>query len=428
MRIRVHCDSEPLRRALTELVREAGHEVADRGEDLRVVVGGLAEPVGPTPALWLLPPAERPRDRDPVRSLRQVLAAGGVAVWPEPLEPSLLLDALDGGSPPPPASAAPLVPPDAPIATSPQPWMAVDPSRGRLLWANLPARRALGLREADFGDALERGVLSGVRPWLERREGRERVEVGGSAWFAVWWTDGSGRRILGLFEPPRPAPSADANVRTLADLGRASATLAHEIRNPVASFAGAIDLLAQDLPARERAEVVSLARARIDQMRALLDDTLRLARPLKGPPVAVDVGAVARSAVAAVEGEGSWPGLRFRLDVVREPVRARGYEQPLHQAVVNLLRNAAQAQPEGEVVLEVRREAGCALLRVVDAGPGIPPEHRERVFEPFFTTKTTGTGLGLPYVRRVVDACGGLVRVEDAERGATIRVELPLPP
>jgi signal transduction histidine kinase len=74
--------------------------------------------------------------------------------------------------------------------------------------------------------------------------------------------------------------------------------------------------------------------------------------------------------------------------------------------------------------VSVRREDGRVVLRVADDGPGIPAEHRERAFEPFWTTKPSGTGLGLAYVRRAVEAGGGTVRVEDSERGAVVRIDL----
>jgi signal transduction histidine kinase len=426
MRIRIQCDREVVCRALSDLVREAGHELVGSAEDLRILVGGAGAPDERTPTLWLQAPPGRVPDPEPSPALERVLTSGGLATWPEPFEPSLLLDLLRAS---PSRPAGPDVPTYALIAVAPDPWLFVDPARAKVLWANVAARKAFGLVETDLAAELRGGALGRLRPVLDRREGRDRLEIDGRTWFAAWWTDGHGTRVLGLFEMPRPGQTPDPNLRTLAELGRISATLAHEIRSPVASFAGAIDLLEDDLPPAERSEVVTLARARVEQMRGLLDATLRLAHPFKGPPGPLDCAEVARSAIEEVRTDPLLAGIEFRLDVQQQPVHALGYEQPLQQALTNLLRNAAQAQGgAGRVTVEVARTPARAVLRVCDDGPGISPEQRERIFEPFWTTKPTGTGLGLVYVRRVVEATGGEVQLEDADRGAVFRIDLPLAP
>jgi signal transduction histidine kinase len=173
--------------------------------------------------------------------------------------------------------------------------------------------------------------------------------------------------------------------------------------------------------------IVALARERIDQMRNLLDATLRLAHPFDAPPGAVDCAEVARSAIESVRTDPVLGRTEFRLDLPEQPVLAFGYEQPLQQALTNLLRNAAQAQEGmGTVVVEITRTPQRAILRVCDEGPGIPPEQHHRIFEPFWTTKSSGTGLGLAYVHRVVEASGGQVRLEPSDRGAIFRIELLL--
>ena len=119
----------------------------------------------------------------------------------------------------------------------------------------------------------------------------------------------------------------------------------------------------------------------------------------------------------------------MREELGDELVSAFGHEQPLRQAVTNLLVNAAQAQ-DGDVRITVRlaTEGTWAVLRVEDDGPGIPADKREKVFEAFWTTKTAGTGLGLSFVRRVAEASGGRVSVEDVRTGACLRLDLPLAP
>ena len=93
----------------------------------------------------------------------------------------------------------------------------------------------------------------------------------------------------------------------------------------------------------------------------------------------------------------------------------------------NLLVNALEVQPQGgRILLTLEEEAGCGIIRVADDGPGIPAEVRARMFRPFYTTKEHGTGLGLSYVTNVAKAAGGSITLEDAPRGATFRLVLPL--
>ena len=99
----------------------------------------------------------------------------------------------------------------------------------------------------------------------------------------------------------------------------------------------------------------------------------------------------------------------------------------LSGALLNVMLNAGEASPAGGVVqVDLERNGAAARVRVRDSGPGIPLDQRERVFEPFYTTKASGTGLGLALAQRTIEEHGGTIRVEDAARGASFVIELPL--
>jgi len=219
-----------------------------------------------------------------------------------------------------------------------------------------------------------------------------------------------------------------AALRGVAELGRVTSTFAHEIRNPLASLASAVDLLAKDLVPAERADVARMARSRLSQMKSLLDDTLRLARPLRGPPTVFDPIPALASAVDIARSDPRFQGVEVRFDPAGDPLEVRSYEEPLRQAVLNLLVNAVEAQgSSGTIEVSLAREdAGRIAVRVRDGGPGIPQDLRAKVFDPFWTTKAAGTGLGLAFVRRLAEGSGGAVDVEDVPPpGACLRILLP---
>ena len=117
--------------------------------------------------------------------------------------------------------------------------------------------------------------------------------------------------------------------------------------------------------------------------------------------------------------------LAIDIEAPSETVLVEVHMHPIRQALLNLLRNAAQAQDgEGRVHVRVLPSDSQVHIDVQDEGPGVPASSKDRIFEPFYTTKTAGTGLGLAYVRRVVEACGGTVTLLDTKRGATFRLSL----
>ena len=105
-----------------------------------------------------------------------------------------------------------------------------------------------------------------------------------------------------------------------------------------------------------------------------------------------------------------------------------GDETKLRQAVINLLKNAAESSPENSsIILRITADTDILTLEVSDQGCGMSPENLQKVFEPFHTTKSYGTGLGLPIVKRIVDSHGGRLSIDSKEgTGTTVQIRLPL--
>ncbi|MCP4006076.1 MAG: PAS domain S-box protein [bacterium] len=218
----------------------------------------------------------------------------------------------------------------------------------------------------------------------------------------------------------------------LGAVGQLAAGLAHEIRNPLASLSGAIELLEGDLPSGDAS---SLRLARIVQretarLNRLVSDFLTYARPGPGHFLAVPLQEL-MAEIAELDEYSEGRGCELELDI-ENGLSARGNPDQLRQVIWNLVINAAQSEPrDHKVRIEARGrvdESGAPRVHidVIDCGCGIPPELVERIFEPFFTTKPKGTGLGLATVHRVIEAHGGQMGVRTEQgQGTVVSVDLP---
>lgn len=213
----------------------------------------------------------------------------------------------------------------------------------------------------------------------------------------------------------------------LAALGRLAAALAHEIRNPLGSIAGSIELLRTGGTLTPQDEALcGIIQRETARLNDLITDMLDLSRPRVPSKEPLDLAALARDvvALAAQSGRGADVQVRYDgpdvLEVVADPAQMR-------QVLWNLLRNAVQASSAGaEVTVRLHPEEGRVVLSIADHGPGIPPEARERLFDAFFTTRSHGVGIGLAVVKRILDDHGFTVEVDTGERtGTTFRVAIP---
>lgn len=231
----------------------------------------------------------------------------------------------------------------------------------------------------------------------------------------------------------------DANDRALAAerlamLGRIAAGLAHEIRNPLGSIAGSIEML-REAPGlneddRKLCDIIQRESGRLEN---LVSDMMDLARPRKPAPEPVDVVELARDVVAlASRSDRSGSGdVAVRYEGPDAPVWAYCDSSQMRQVVWNLVRNAVQASGAGQTVRVVVEPVGEAIrLKVEDQGPGIPDASLSKIFDGFYTTRVTGAGIGLAVVRKIIDEhkpFGARVNVRSTSQGATFEVVLAPP-
>lgn len=214
--------------------------------------------------------------------------------------------------------------------------------------------------------------------------------------------------------------AAAAHAQRLASLGQMSATMAHELRNPLASLKGNAQLLVKMLPAVEHERAHGKAErvvAEATRLEALTTELLEFARTGAITRTPASIAELCAEVAAALPGKvvvKAEPHATWRVD------RAR-----LVRALSNLVRNGLEASDGQPVELSARAEREL-VITVCDRGPGVPPAERERIFEPFVTRRTSGTGLGLAVVRQVVELHGGKVVVDDAPGGgARFTVRIP---
>lgn len=224
--------------------------------------------------------------------------------------------------------------------------------------------------------------------------------------------------------------AARARTLELASLGRFTAQMSHDLKNPLAAMKGAIQYLqgaAASGAGSVESEMLDLAVAQIARMDAILTRYGRLASvtPEMAP---LDVHALAAEVVRA-RTVGTSINARLTDERVT-PGPIEGDRDLLASAFENIVNNAIQAMGEaGTITLTTREHRGLVEVAIADTGPGIEPRFLERVADDFFTTRANGSGLGLAFVRRIAAAHGGRLAIaSEPTLGTTVSLELPASP
>ena len=332
-------------------------------------------------------------------------------------------------------------------------------AHGLVRSCNPEGARILGVAaESVLGKPLS-GVIPGVellaQPGAEAggraRSRLEREVPGGATQYlgiavsVLRATDGRHDGHVVIFQDVSTVVALEAELQRsarLAGIGELSASIAHEIRNPLAAISGSVEMLEREPLATDRERLMTIVLREIERLDRLIADFLRYARP--APPACAwfDLGPLLEE-IAALSASESWS---LAIDVP-EGLRLWADADQLRQVFWNLIRNAGQASEGGATVAVSARcidgaaqddsaadrnaaMEGCGLVEIEirDQGEGIGPERLERIFDPFYTTKVAGSGLGLPIVHRILEAHGATLQVDSQPSvGTTFRVRLPLP-
>ena len=332
---------------------------------------------------------------------------------------------------------------------------------GRLVYANPTAQAILGIKPGwlsgggmtvqdlsevapVLGEAVRQTAAGGPR--VLRREGAvtvaNRTFPIGVSTTAVSSDDGGPPTVAAIFKDISDEKRMEAlHLRTerLEAVAEIAASLAHEIRNPLASIRSAVEQLARTAPPGADEKVLAgLVLRESDRLSLLLSEFLDFSRVRVTSSKPLDLAAVAEAGIQLARRHPDCPAAaEVILQAPVRPVPMEGDEDLLHRVVFNLVLNAVQMAPSSTITIDVGiadaaavpagvRVEGARLLRVIDRGPGVAPDILPRIFEPFVTGRPGGTGLGLAIVQRAVQAHRGVILCDSRPGdGTTFTILLP---
>ncbi|MBW2038692.1 MAG: PAS domain S-box protein [Deltaproteobacteria bacterium] len=315
--------------------------------------------------------------------------------------------------------------------------------KGRIIFLNQAGGKILGIGISQFRyhplidlfPNIEEDFPGGLRSRMEttfQRPDGEEIQLGLSV---SPLKDHKGKEVgkIIIFQDLTHVKKMEESMRRsekLATIGQLAAGIAHEIRNPLASISGAIQLLKEEKEAGESTQrLMEIILAESGRLNSLITDFLLYAQPPKLNKKVVDIGALADDTLEVFYRSPQWTqGIKL-VKIIEPNVTIAADPQQLQQVFWNLLINAVDAM-EGKGLLEVKIQKDGrrqkVMLLVSDTGKGIPPAEINRVFDPFFTTKEGGTGLGLSIVHKIVESHEGDISVESqSDQGTTFILTFP---
>jgi two-component system, NtrC family, sensor histidine kinase PilS len=286
-----------------------------------------------------------------------------------------------------------------------------------------------------FGEREERPKLPRIEVAFRRGDGIS-IELGLST--AVLMTPRGETGFVFTFQDVTESRKQDREARVqqrLAAVGEMAAGIAHEIRNPLASMSGSIQILRQELPlTTEQSQLMDIVLRESDRLNDTIRSFLAYARPQRLSTARMDVRQIVTDTARLLENNAELSELhKIEFDVPPEPTWYVADENQIRQVVWNLATNAIRAMPNGGTLrLSVRSQQESAtapasvVIRVEDQGVGISAEELDSIFQPFRGGFERGTGLGLSIVHRIVSDYGGEVKVT-SQRGVGTQVAVTFP-
>lgn len=215
------------------------------------------------------------------------------------------------------------------------------------------------------------------------------------------------------------------DVEKLSMLTSLAAGIAHEIRNPLTTARGFLQLFQERLDSQEDKRFLSLTIGELDRIHRLVTDFMSLAKPVTPSYTALNMVDVIHEVADFIHPEATLQGVVFQTVTPDEPIWVRADEHQLKQVILNVVQNALQAcTPKDCVSVELSLESRKVTLCVKDTGCGMSPSELARIYQPYFTTKSTGTGLGLAVSKRIIQEHGGDISITSTVgQGTTVHIQ-----
>ncbi|MBI1921763.1 MAG: sensor histidine kinase [Geobacter sp.] len=289
----------------------------------------------------------------------------------------------------------------------------------------------LTLEMEKYLEILLFNVVGAVTGFLSEREDARRVQLEKTA----QGLEDSYRKLQNQADLIIRIEEQLRKAERLSALGELSATLAHEVRNPLGSIRGTAEILKEDFPTgSKKFEFLEILLKETDRLNRVVEEFLHFARPVPPPLGTCDLAAELAAMVKLLENDALAYNVRIDIHAAEIVPEVTGDCERLRQVFLNLMLNAIQSMPHGgslEIaprLLPPQGERGGKVeIRFSDTGGGIASDDLPHVFEPFFTTKSGGTGLGLAVTQKIVESHGGSISVEsELGKGTTFRVRLPV--
>jgi two-component system sensor histidine kinase PilS (NtrC family) len=297
---------------------------------------------------------------------------------------------------------------------------------GRVAQHNPQAQRLLGAGSL-LGVELERLLPEFGNRWRAWRAGdssaaRAEMDLRGRG-LRLRLMD-TGEELAVLFVEDTTRSREEAQRMKLAALGRLTANIAHEIRNPLSAISHAVELLDEEGRGRDRGRLTRIIHDNTLRLERLVSDVLQLNRRDRAAADRVPLSEWLKAFIAEFAANESVPASRLRVEILRE-VTIEFDREHLRQVLWNLLRNAVRHAPQqdGSVRIVVNTYGDQVELSVIDDGPGVARAIQGQLFEPFFTTESKGTGLGLYLARELCAANRAALEYADDRQGAHFRLQ-----